>query len=81
MQHWHLNRPQYFCFHIYFALLPSSGWGNVNDMRMVDVKYDEYALTHTIKTKGGVLTVVNKLYGKVIVIAPLHSTLPSESNL
>lgn len=39
----------------------------MNDMRMVDVKYDEYALTHTIKTKGGVPTAVNKLYGKVLV--------------
>lgn len=36
-------------------------------MRIVDVKYNEYALTHTIKTKGDVITVVNKLYGKVIV--------------
>lgn len=41
-----------------------SGWGSENDMRWVDVKYDEYALTHTIKTKAGVNTVVNKLYGK-----------------
>ncbi|XP_034745917.1 lipocalin isoform X1 [Etheostoma cragini] len=42
----------------------SERWGSVNDMRMVDVKYDEYALTHTIKKKRGVLTVVNKLYGR-----------------
>lgn len=47
--------------------VPLSGWGNQNDMRIVDVKYNEYALTHTIKTKGDVITVVNKLYGKVIV--------------
>ncbi|XP_029304264.1 lipocalin isoform X2 [Cottoperca gobio] len=39
-------------------------WGNMNDMCMVDVKYDEYALTHTIKTKGSDPTVVNKLYGR-----------------
>ncbi len=53
--------------HDLFVVLPSSGWGNVNDMRMVDVKYDEYALSHTIKTKDGVDTVVNKLYGKFII--------------
>lgn len=35
-------------------------------MRIVDVKYDEYALIHTIKTKAGQATIVNKLYGKVI---------------
>lgn len=34
-------------------------------MRMVDVKDDEYALIHTIKTKGDEVTGVNKLYGKV----------------
>lgn len=39
----------------------------MNDMRMVDVKYDEYALIHTIKTKGDDVTVVNKLYGKVVI--------------
>lgn len=44
-------------------------------MRMVDVKYDEYAVIHTIKTKGGVITVVNKLYGKVIIIAVPHTSL------
>ncbi|KAF1378630.1 hypothetical protein PFLUV_G00192530 [Perca fluviatilis] len=42
----------------------SERWGNINDMCMVDVKYDEYALTHTIKNKESVTTVVNKLYGR-----------------
>lgn len=55
--------------------LTLSGWGNENDMRMVDVKYDEYAIIHTIKTKSGVLTVVNKLYGKVVIKAVPHSAL------
>lgn len=55
-----------------FNALPLSGWGNENDMRMVDVKYNEYALIHTIKTKGGDPTVVNKLYGNII---SHHSTL------
>ncbi|XP_040006834.1 lipocalin isoform X2 [Xiphias gladius] len=41
-----------------------TSWANENDMRMVDVKPDEYALTHTIKTKGGDNTIVNKLYGR-----------------
>ncbi len=41
-----------------------SGWGNDNDMRVVDAKYDEYALVHTIKTKGDVSEVLNKLYSK-----------------
>lgn len=40
----------------------------MNDMRVVDVKYDEYALIHTIKTKGSDVTVVNKLYGKGPVV-------------
>ncbi|XP_053187606.1 palmitoyltransferase ZDHHC23-A-like [Scomber japonicus] len=44
----------------------SERWGNENDMRMVEVKYNEYALTHTIKTKGGDPTVVNKLYGRTV---------------
>ncbi|TRY57224.1 hypothetical protein DNTS_003297 [Danionella cerebrum] len=35
-----------------------------NDMRIVDVKYDEFALIHTIKTKDETTTVLNKLYGK-----------------
>ncbi|KAL4657391.1 lipocalin-like [Arapaima gigas] len=49
--------PGKFTFH-------SQRWGNDNDMRVVDVKYDEFALVHTIKTKGGVSTVLNKLYGR-----------------
>lgn len=59
------------------ALLPPSGWGNVNDMRVVDVKYDEHALIHTIKTKGGDTTAVNKLYGKVIIS---HGATPCPMN-
>ncbi|XP_060910767.1 palmitoyltransferase ZDHHC23-A-like [Labrus mixtus] len=41
-----------------------SSWGNQNDMRVVEVNYDQYALTHTIKTKAGDNAVVNKLYGR-----------------
>lgn len=33
-------------------------------MRVVDVKYDEYAVIHTIKTKDDSITILNKLYGK-----------------
>ncbi|KAM6907591.1 lipocalin [Xenentodon cancila] len=42
----------------------SQRWANVNDMRVVDVKDDEYALIHTIKTKGDEVTSVTKLYGR-----------------
>jgi len=37
-------------------------WNNDNDMRIVDIVYDDYALVHTIKTKDGVSEVLNKLY-------------------
>ncbi|XP_077597324.1 palmitoyltransferase ZDHHC23-A-like isoform X2 [Stigmatopora nigra] len=38
--------------------------GNDNELRLLDVDYDQYALTHTIKTEGGNPIVVNKLYGR-----------------
>lgn len=62
-----------------FTLLPPSGWGNDNDMRVVDVKYDEYALVHTIKTKGSVSTVLNKLYGTVITPVSTHCPFQLQS--
>lgn len=40
-------------------------WNNDNDMRIVDVVYDDYALVHTIKTKDGVSQVLNNLYSKL----------------
>lgn len=43
-----------------------SGWKNDNDMRVVDAIFDKYAVVHTIKTKGGVSDVLNKLYSKDI---------------
>ncbi|XP_051970771.1 lipocalin-like [Xyrauchen texanus] len=42
----------------------SQRWKNDNDMRVVDAKYDEYAIIHTIKTKGGVSEVLNKLFSR-----------------
>ncbi|KAI4878283.1 hypothetical protein NFI96_019207 [Prochilodus magdalenae] len=39
-------------------------WGNDNDMRVVDVKYDEYAIVHTIKTKAGSTSILHKLYSR-----------------
>ncbi|KAM4544501.1 lipocalin [Odontesthes bonariensis] len=42
----------------------SQRWGNVNDMRVIEVKYDEYALIYTVKTKGQEASVVTKLYGR-----------------
>ncbi|CAI5643720.1 unnamed protein product [Oreochromis niloticus] len=38
--------------------------GYLSDLRMVDVKYDEYALLHSIKTQEKESYVVNKLYGR-----------------
>ncbi|CAL1596829.1 unnamed protein product [Knipowitschia caucasica] len=49
--------PGRFTFH-------SQRWNNDNDMRIVDVVYDNYVLIHTIKTKDGVSEVLNKLYGR-----------------
>lgn len=48
----------------------SARWGNENDMRIVDVKYDKYALIHTIKIKAGQATIVNKLYGRGVDLSP-----------
>ncbi|XP_076606931.1 lipocalin-like [Chaetodon auriga] len=42
----------------------SKRWGDENDVRVFDVKYDEYAMFQTVKTKGGVPTVVNTLYAR-----------------
>uniref|UniRef100_A0A3Q3JLE9 Uncharacterized protein n=1 Tax=Monopterus albus TaxID=43700 RepID=A0A3Q3JLE9_MONAL len=39
-------------------------WNNDNDMRIVEVLYDEYALVYTNKTKDGVSEVLNNLYSK-----------------
>ncbi|XP_051910774.1 lipocalin-like [Hippocampus zosterae] len=47
--------PGRFTFH-------SQAWNNDNDMRVVRVLYDNFALIHTIKTKEGASEVLNKLY-------------------
>ncbi|XP_015260132.1 PREDICTED: lipocalin-like [Cyprinodon variegatus] len=39
-------------------------WGSENDMRVVDVNYEQYALIYTTKKKAGELTTVTKLYGR-----------------
>uniref|UniRef100_A0A669EJN4 Zgc:153704 n=1 Tax=Oreochromis niloticus TaxID=8128 RepID=A0A669EJN4_ORENI len=39
-------------------------WGYVSDLRMVDVKYDEYGLTYSFNTRGNETFVVNRLYGR-----------------
>ncbi|XP_028288893.1 prostaglandin D2 synthase b, tandem duplicate 1 [Parambassis ranga] len=51
------DTPGRFTFH-------SQIWNNDNDMRIVDVVYDDYALVHTIKTKDDVSEVLNKLYSR-----------------
>lgn len=43
-------------------------WGYLNDMRFVEVHYDEYAITQTTAYKGSDMTVVNKLHGKDVTI-------------
>ncbi|CAM4546787.1 hypothetical protein PO909_026731 [Leuciscus waleckii] len=42
----------------------SDRWETDNHMVIVDVKYDEFALIHTVKTKAGSSTVLDKLYGR-----------------
>ncbi|XP_059380524.1 lipocalin-like [Carassius carassius] len=54
--------PGRFVFH-------SQRWGNDNDMRVVDAKFDEYALVHMIKTKGDVSEVLNKLLSRTTDIS------------
>ncbi|KAM3860421.1 lipocalin-like [Diretmus argenteus] len=49
--------PGRFTFH-------SHSWNNDNDMRIVEVEYEEYALVHTIKTKDGVSEILNNLYSR-----------------
>ncbi|XP_029935190.1 prostaglandin D2 synthase b, tandem duplicate 1 [Myripristis murdjan] len=48
----------------------SQAWNNDNDMRIVEVVYDSYALVHTIKTKDGVSEVLNKLYTRSPEVSP-----------
>ncbi|XP_066517684.1 lipocalin-like [Hoplias malabaricus] len=42
----------------------SQRWGNDNEMRIADVKYNEYALIYTFKTKAGSSHVLIKLYSR-----------------
>uniref|UniRef100_A0A3B3ZUV6 Lipocalin/cytosolic fatty-acid binding domain-containing protein n=1 Tax=Periophthalmus magnuspinnatus TaxID=409849 RepID=A0A3B3ZUV6_9GOBI len=42
--------------------------GSVNDMRIVDVKYDEYALIYTVKTIGDTSDAVIKAYSKNLLV-------------
>uniref|UniRef100_A0AAX7SCS8 Zgc:153704 n=1 Tax=Astatotilapia calliptera TaxID=8154 RepID=A0AAX7SCS8_ASTCA len=42
----------------------SRHWGYVSDMLMVDVKYDEYALTYSFNTRGNETFVINRLFGR-----------------
>ncbi|XP_059182860.1 lipocalin-like [Centropristis striata] len=57
------DTPGRFTFH-------SQVWNNDNDMSIVDVVYDDYALVHTIKTKNGVSEVLNKLYSRSTQASP-----------
>ncbi|XP_039888902.1 lipocalin-like [Simochromis diagramma] len=42
----------------------SRHWGYVSEMLMVDVKYDEYALTYSFNTRGNETFVINRLFGR-----------------
>uniref|UniRef100_A0A1A7YX08 Lipocalin/cytosolic fatty-acid binding domain-containing protein n=1 Tax=Iconisemion striatum TaxID=60296 RepID=A0A1A7YX08_9TELE len=42
----------------------SQKWNNDNDMSFIDVVYDNYALSYTVKTKEGVSEVLIKLYSR-----------------
>ncbi|KAK7926084.1 hypothetical protein WMY93_008394 [Mugilogobius chulae] len=44
--------------------------GSVNDMRIVDIKYDEYALIYTIKTIGDSSDIVVKAYSRTADFNP-----------
>ncbi|XP_054621552.1 lipocalin-like [Dunckerocampus dactyliophorus] len=51
------DTPGRFTFH-------SQVWNNDNDMSIVDVLYDSFALVHVIKTKDGVSNIETKLYSR-----------------
>ncbi|XP_059377071.1 lipocalin-like [Carassius carassius] len=44
-------------------------WANSNDMRVVDAKFDEYAIVHTIKTRGKESEFLNKLHTRTRKVA------------
>ncbi|XP_030602867.1 lipocalin-like [Archocentrus centrarchus] len=44
-------------------------WGYVSDLRMVDVKYDEYALSYSFNTMGNGTFVVDRLYGRDVELS------------
>ncbi|XP_072301660.1 lipocalin-like [Eucyclogobius newberryi] len=50
------------------------GQGSVNDMRIVDVKYDEFALIYTVKITGDSADIVIKAYSR----APELNSEPQE---
>lgn len=51
------DTPGYFSFHSHI-------WNNDNDMQIVDVAYDEYALVYTVKTQESVSEVLTQLYSR-----------------
>lgn len=50
----------------FFPFAPTV-WQDDNDMRIVEVVYDNYALIHTIKTKTSGVQILNNLYSKSAV--------------
>jgi len=61
----HTDTPGRFEFH-------SNAWQNDNDLRIVEVQYNDYALFYTIKTKNGVSEVLNELYGRTPECTATH---------
>ncbi|XP_061777942.1 lipocalin-like [Nerophis ophidion] len=59
------DTPGRFTFH-------SQVWNNDNDIRIVDIIYDDFALVHNIKTKDGVSEVVDKLYSRSTDVSAAH---------
>lgn len=53
-------------FFVVFFFAPTV-WQDDNDMRIVEVEYDNFALIHTIKTKTSGVQILNNLYSKSAV--------------
>ncbi|MBN3304173.1 lipocalin [Amia ocellicauda] len=48
----------------------SQRWGNNNDMRIVESKYEEYTMVYTIKTKGEDTSTLLKIYSRTTELRP-----------
>uniref|UniRef100_A0A8B9GU33 Lipocalin/cytosolic fatty-acid binding domain-containing protein n=1 Tax=Astyanax mexicanus TaxID=7994 RepID=A0A8B9GU33_ASTMX len=53
-----------YIYDVYMCPVSLSGYGTDNDMRVVDVKYDEYCLMYSFKTKEGSSYILNQMYSR-----------------